>query len=71
MYRFYRAFVVCLIPFYLSYGILCNIPIIGYNAAETNDVNLFKIPFENHFYMMGMLLLGVYFMEVFKSRQAK
>lgn len=70
MYRFYRAFVVCLIPFYISFGILCNVPIISYNAAETIDVNLFKIPFENHFYMMGMLLLGVYFMEVFKSRKA-
>lgn len=71
MYRFYRAFIVCLIPFYISYGVLCNLPIINYNAAETIDVNLFKIPFENHFYMMGMLLLGVYFMEVLKSRTAK
>ncbi len=71
MYRFYRAFLVCLIPFYISFGILCNAPIIKYNAAETINVNLFKIPFENHFYMMGMLLLGVYFIEVFKSRKAK
>jgi hypothetical protein len=71
MYRFYRAFLVCLVPFYISYGILCHVPIISYNASETINVNLFKIPFENHFYMMGMLLLGVYFMEVFKSRRAK
>ncbi|MEJ5993272.1 lycopene cyclase domain-containing protein [Pedobacter sp. Du54] len=71
MYRFYRAFIVCLIPFYISYGILCNVPIISYNAAETIDVNFLNIPFENYFYMMGMLLLGVYFMEVFKSRRAK
>ncbi len=71
MYRFYRAFLVCLIPFYISFGLLCNLPVISYNAAETIDVNLFKIPFENHFYMMGMLLLGVYFIEVLKSRKAK
>ncbi len=71
MYRFYRAFVVCLIPFYISFGVICNLPIISYNAAETIDVNFFKIPFENHFYMMGMLLLGVYFLEVLKSRKAK
>ena len=71
MYRFYRAFLVCLVPFYISYGILCNVPVIRYKAVETIDVNLFNIPFENHFYMMGMLLLGVYFMEVFKSRQVK
>jgi hypothetical protein len=71
MYKFYRAFVVCLIPFYISFGILCNIPIITYKATETINVNLFKIPFETHFYMMGMLLLGIYFTEVFKSRNAK
>lgn len=71
MYKFYRAFVICLIPFYISYGILCNLPIISYQAKETVDLNLFSIPFENHFYMMGMLLLGVYLMELIKSRYAK
>ncbi|MES2650593.1 MAG: lycopene cyclase domain-containing protein [Bacteroidota bacterium] len=71
MYKFYRAFIVCLIPFYISYGILCNMPIISYQAKETIDVNLFSIPFENHFYMMGMLLLGVYLVEVLKKRYAK
>ncbi len=71
MYKFYRAFVVCLIPFYICYGVLCNIPIISYEAKEMIDVNLFNIPFENHFYMMGMLLLGVFFMELLKIRQAK
>lgn len=71
MYKFYRAFVVCLIPLYISFGILCNVPIISYNAAETVDVNLFNIPLENHFYLMAMLLLGVYFIEVFKSRNTK
>ncbi|MBC7615669.1 MAG: lycopene cyclase domain-containing protein [Pedobacter sp.] len=70
MYKFYRAFLVCLIPFYISFGILCNVPIISYKASETIDVNLFNIPFENHFYMMGMLLLGVFLIEVFKSRHA-
>lgn len=71
MYKFYRTFVVGLIPFYISFGILCNMPIISFQAKETIDVNLFRIPFESHFYMMGMLLLGVYFTEVLKSRQAK
>ena len=70
MYKFYRAFLVCLIPFYISFGILCNVPIISYKASETIDVNVFNIPFENHFYMMGMLLLGVFLIEVFKNRHA-
>ncbi|MGF1923177.1 MAG: lycopene cyclase domain-containing protein, partial [Bacteroidia bacterium] len=71
MYKFYRAFVVCLIPFFICYGILCNIPIISYQPKEMIDVNLFNIPFENYFYMMGMLLLGVFFLEVLESRAAK
>jgi hypothetical protein len=70
MYKFYRAYVVCLIPFYIVFGILCNLPIIQYLSSETINVNLFKIPFENHFYLMGMLLLGVYLMEILKSRSA-
>ncbi|HTM99064.1 MAG TPA: lycopene cyclase domain-containing protein, partial [Pedobacter sp.] len=61
----------CLIPFYISFGILCNMPIISYKTTDTIEVNLFNIPFENHFYMMGMLLLGVYVMELIKSRRAK
>jgi len=71
MYKFYRAFVVCLIPFYICYGILCNVPIISYQASETIGVNLFHIPLENHFYVMGMLLLGVFLVEVLKNRRAK
>ena len=70
MYKFYRAYLVCLVPFYVCYGILCNLPILQYQATETIDTNLFNIPFENHFYLMGMLLLGVYLMEFLKSRSA-
>lgn len=71
MYRFYRAFAVCLILFYPCYGLICNLPIIQYNKAETININLINIPFENHFYIMGMLLLGVYLLEFFKHKAAK
>lgn len=71
MYRFYRAFVVLLIPFYICFGIICNLPIITYNSSETIQLNLANIPLENHFYMMGMLLMGVYFVEYFKRSASK
>lgn len=71
MYKFYRAFVACLIPFYICYGIICNLPIIQYDAKETIHATLFNIPFENHIYMMGSLLLGVFTLEYFKSRTLK
>jgi hypothetical protein len=71
MYRFYRAFVFSLIPFYISLGVICNLPIITYEVKETMEVQIGNIPFENHFYFMGMLLVGVYFVEYFKDRAAK
>lgn len=69
MYRFYRAFVAMLIPFYCVYAIICNMPIIQYDIAQNVGFSLFKIPFENHFFMMATLLLGVYLFETLKSRK--
>lgn len=71
MYRFYRAYVVMLIPFYVCYGVLCNLPIIEYQFASTTGMQLANIPFENHFYMMGMLLSVVYLFELFKGNEVK
>ena len=71
MYRFYRLYVLCLIPFYISYGILCNLPVIQYLDSETVKLRIANIPLENHFYIMAMLLLGVFVMEFFKSKRSK
>lgn len=69
MYRFYRAFVAMLIPFYCVYAIICNLPIMQYDMAQNVGFSLAKIPFENHFFMMATLLLGVYLFETLKSRR--
>lgn len=71
MYRFYRAFVLMLVPFYILYFILCNLPIIAYDTDQNVRFSLFKIPFENHFFMMASLLLGVYLLETLKSRKKR
>lgn len=71
MYRFYRAFLVTLLPFYMVYGVLANLPVIQYNSAETLNFNQFNIPFETPFYFMGMLLLSVYLFEFFKLRSRR
>jgi hypothetical protein len=44
-------------------------PIIQYDIAQNVGFSLFKIPFENHFFMMATLLLGVYLFETLKSRK--
>lgn len=71
MYKFYRAYLVSLIPFYIVYSILTTIPVIQYNNEQTLKFNLGHIPYENHFYFMSMLLMSVYFYELFKSRATR
>jgi len=71
MYQFYRAYLVSLLPFYLVYGLITSLPVLQFNTAETLNFSLFNIPFESHFYFMGMLLLSIYLYELFKIRARK
>lgn len=71
MYRFYRAYLVMLVPFYIAYWFLFNLPIVAQKTSETVNLNLANIPIENHFYMMAMLLTGVYLYELFRSKSLK
>jgi len=65
--RFYLAFLVSLIPFYVVNGILTSIPIVMYNDAENMAFRVGTIPFEDHFYSMSMLLINIRLFEYFKS----
>lgn len=65
-YKFYRGFLVSLILFYIAYGVISTLPVISY--TEVINLKLGAIPFESHFYFMGMLLMSVYLFELFKSR---
>jgi lycopene cyclase domain-containing protein len=67
--RFYMAFVVSLIPFYIVNGILTAWPIVLYNNAQNMGVRAGTIPFEDHFYSMALLLMNVGFFEYFKNRK--
>lgn len=71
MYRFYRGFAVTLILFVAAYGLMCNLPIIRHQVAETADLFLFNLPFESILMMMGMMLLTVYVAEFIKDRTHK
>ncbi|WP_443944708.1 lycopene cyclase domain-containing protein [Pedobacter sp. AW1-32] len=71
MYRFYRAYAVSLIPFYIVNGLLTSIPIVRYNDAQNIGVRIGTIPFEDHFYLMSLLLMNVYLYEYFKGKSAK
>ncbi|QNR84746.1 lycopene cyclase domain-containing protein [Pedobacter riviphilus] len=71
MYKFYRAYLVSLIPFYIVNGFLTSIPVVLYNDKQNLGFRVGSIPFEDHFYLMGLLLMNIYLYEVFKSRSKK
>ena len=68
MYKFYRAYLVALIPFYVVNGFLTAIPVVMYNNAENTGIRIGTIPFEDHFYLMSLLLMNIYLYEFFKCR---
>ena len=68
MYKFYRAYLVALIPFYIVNGFLTAIPVVMYNNNENLGFRVGTIPVEDHFYLMGLLLMNIYLYEFFKGR---
>lgn len=71
MYKFYRAYLVSLIPFYIVNGFLTAIPVVMYNDKQNLGFRVGTIPFEDHFYLMGLLLTNIYLYEVFKDKRLK
>jgi lycopene cyclase domain-containing protein len=69
--RFYLAYLVSLIPFYIVNGLLTSIPLVMYNNEENMAFRVGTIPFEDHFYSMAMLLLNIMFFEYFRNRAKK
>ncbi|MBC7913720.1 MAG: lycopene cyclase domain-containing protein [Pyrinomonadaceae bacterium] len=69
--RFYLAYLVSLIPFYVVNGLLTSIPVVIYSDAQNSGFRVGTIPFEDHFYSLSMLLMNVLFFEYFRSKQSK
>lgn len=69
--RFYLAYFVSLIPFYIVNGLLTSIPVVLYNDAENIGFRVGTIPFEDHFYSLALLLMNMLFFEYFKKRSRK
>ena len=65
--RFYLAYLVSVIPFFIVNGILTSIPIVMYNNAENCDFRVGTIPLEDFFYSMAMLLMNVLLFERFRK----
>lgn len=66
--RFYLAFIVSLLPFYIVNGFLTSIPVVSYNDFQNSGIRVGTIPLEDHFYSLAMLLLNVILFEYFRKR---
>jgi lycopene cyclase domain-containing protein len=71
--RFYFAYLVLLLPFFLVNGILTGMwldaPIVIYTDLENLGIRLNTIPVEDIFYGMLLLLLNVSLLEYFELRK--
>ncbi len=69
--RFYIAFVIILIPFFIVNGILTGSfisePVVWYNNSENLGIRLFTIPIEDAGYAFTMLFWVVFLNEQFKK----
>lgn len=68
MGRFYLAYLVTLIPFYIINGLLTSIPVVSYNNLENMGFRVGSIPFEDHFYSMSLFLINMLFYQYFKLK---
>jgi lycopene cyclase domain-containing protein len=73
--RFYVAFTILLIPFFIVNGILTGSglsePVVWYNGDEIIGVRLGSIPIEDCFYAMLMILLSLTIAEKIEARHKK
>lgn len=68
MGRFFQAYIVHLLPFFLINGILTALPVVIYNDLENMGFRLGTIPVEDTMYSMLLLLLNIHFYEFFKGK---
>ncbi len=69
--RFYMAYLVSLVPFYIVNGVLTAIPIVFYNNEQNMSFRIGSIPFEDHFYAMTLLMMNIAFFEYFRPEKLK
>lgn len=70
--RFYIAFLIILIPFFIVNGVLTGTgiedPVVWYNNNENLGIRLVTIPVEDTGYAFSMLFLNVLLIEFFKKK---
>jgi lycopene cyclase domain-containing protein len=68
--RFYVAYLVHLIPFFIVNGILTGLPVVTYNNAENLGIRIGSIPIEDSIYSMFLLLMNITIYEHLKNKNS-
>ncbi len=71
MGKFYRAYLVSLIPFFAVNGLLTALPVVTYDDSENLGIRLGTIPVEDTIYALLLLLMNICLYEYFKKRLIK
>lgn len=69
--RFYLAYFVSLIPFYIVNGLLTSLPVVIYSNLENTGVRVGTVPLEDHFYSLTLLFFNIAFFEYFRKSGGK
>lgn len=69
--RFWVAYVVHLIPFFLVNGVLTSLPVVKYDMTEQIGFRIFSVPVEDSIYSMLLLLMNVTFYEFLQERRER
>ncbi|MBL7882671.1 MAG: lycopene cyclase domain-containing protein [Bacteroidia bacterium] len=68
--RFYIAWLVCIIPFFIVNGILTAMPVVIYNDNHNLGIRLYTIPIEDTFYGMLNILQVITIYEWLKKKNS-
>jgi lycopene cyclase domain-containing protein len=66
---FIISYSVILVPFLVVNGVLTSMPVVIYNHSENLDLRIWRIPVEDVFYGMLLILMNVVIYEKLKSRR--
>jgi len=67
---FLVSYAICLIPFLIVNGFLTAIPVVLYNDAENLGIRIHRIPFEDAFYGMLLVMMNISIYEKLKAGKA-